>query len=458
MPQARADQSGERAAVSLQGRSLDHFRVGARLGQGATGTVYEARDESLGRDVALKVLRSDMLDRPRHAERFLREARVQARLNHPNIVPIYYIGQRTEQPSGGLYFAMGLIRGESLAARVDRGERIDPEHGRRLMIQVADGLRAASRAGIIHRDVKPSNLILDEDGNVQIVDFGLAKPLTTDEDVAITADGAVVGSPLYMSPEQGRGENVDQRADMYSLGATFYHLLAGRPPFEGLTGLAVAAQHITDDPVPLRRVAPNVPEKLARIVDRLLRKNPRKRFDDYDALIEALRAAAPGRPEYAGFWTRGAAIGIDSLIAGILIALIGWPGLVLHLVYLTLVHAYLGQTLGKYLLRIRVHLRDGSRLGLFRSVARTVTALWAPAIVCALMFYTHGGPALGDAIEELQPQQAERMRDVLTAVIISNIAIATLFFAGLLMAAFVPRKRAIHDLLVGSYVTYNLRR
>jgi uncharacterized RDD family membrane protein YckC len=275
--------------------------------------------------------------------------------------------------------------------------------------------------------------------------------------VDITQEGAVVGSPLYIAPEQARGHDIDQRADMYALGASFHHLVAGRPPFTGTTGLALVAQHLTAPAPGLQDVAPHVPKPLAAIVDRLLEKSPRDRFADYDELLDALHAAAPDRPAYAGFWTRGAAVLIDSGLAGGLIATLGaWEGLVIHGVYVTLAHARFGQTLAKYFLRIRVHRPDGSRLGIGRSALRTVIALWAPVVVGVMILYAQGAPGLEETIERLQPQELEQLQSLLMAIGISNGFLSLLYGAGLAMAAFHPTKRAIHDLVVGSVVTYRL--
>ncbi len=463
----RMEDSGERRPAhayetltgGLEDRRLDHFRVGRKLGQGGMGAVYEAWDASLDRPVAIKMLRDDVTRRADQTERFLREARAQAKLNHPNVVHIYYIGRRPSAADGdgALYFAMERIEGESLEDLVDRDERLDPETARNYMLQVARGLRAAVRAGIIHRDVKPSNLLVDaSDGYVKIADFGLAKPIA--EDVKITQEGAIVGSPLYMSPEQARNEEVDHRSDMYSLGATFFQLLTGRPPFEGSTALAVVAQHLQDAPPRVRELAPTVPEALAVIVERLLSKKPEARFATYDELMEALEKAAPRTTTYAGFWTRAAATTLDGALAGILIALIGWPGLVVHLLHVTIGHGLFGQTLAKHFLNVRVQRRDADRpIGLGRAFTRTIVSLWAPILAGLTILLAQGAPRLIDTIEQMQPQELERAQNLVVAVAISNGFLTLLFGSGLLLAAFHPQKRALHDLVVGSVVTYRLR-
>jgi serine/threonine-protein kinase len=436
---------------------LDHFRLLRKLGQGGMGAVYLGHDESLDRQVAIKVLRDELTRRPGHEERFLREARAQARLNHPNVVHIYYIGHRPARSDGHrqLFFAMELIGGHALDEPLDRGETLDPETARKHMIHVAQGLRAAWKVGIVHRDVKPANLMV-EDGYVKIADFGLAKPVE-EEDTKITQDGAMVGSPLYMAPEQARGKDVDFRADMYSLGATFFHLLAGAPPFSAPTSLGVIAQHLAEKPPALRTKAPHVPDKLAKIVDALLSKDPSDRFESYDALIAALEAAAPAAKSYVGFWTRAAAVLLDSIVAGGLVAVIGWPAIPIHLAYVTLCIGTGGQTLAKYFLNIRITRVDGARLGLPLALARTLLSLWMPFAAGITILLYKGTDKLRTTIEQLQPQELGALQDLVAAIALSHGFLTLLYLAGLALAAFHPQKRALHDLLVGSVATYRLR-
>ncbi len=437
------------AAADLVGRRLDHFEVRRLVGEGGMGAVYEAHDLSLDRRVALKTLRPELSNHPEHAERLLREARAQARLTHPAVTHIYYIGR---QPGGPLFFAMEYVEGEPLEALVERGERLEPEVARRLMIQVAEGLRAAHRAGIVHRDIKPSNLLRSADGRVKIADFGLAKPI--DADASITREGAVVGSPLYMAPEQARGEEVDHRADMYALGATFFHLLSGRPPYEAAHAMGVVARHLAD-PVPsLRERAPHVPPALAAIVERLLAKEPQDRFDDYDQLIEALREAAPGRIRFAGAGPRSAAVVLDLLFAGLVVAVLGAWGAFLHLAHVTLGHAYAERTVGKALLRLRVRRPEGGRLGLGRSLARTVGSLWMPMLAAATVALSQGFPELMEKLEKLDPRYMGELQGMLAAMAISHGVMTLAYLAGLSVVFFHPQKRALHDLVADSVVIY----
>ena len=257
------------------------------------GTVYEAFDLSLHRTVALKVLAEEHSRNGEVVDRFQREARAAGSLTHPNITHIYTIGEER----GFHYFAMELIRGRTLAQLHEQESTIDDDAALDYLMQVARGLRAAKRKKIIHRDLKPSNLILSEHGLVKITDFGLAKIVTNPID--ITATGVIVGTPLYMSPEQGKGEPLDHRSDIYSLGCSFYHLICGDPPFSGETAMSIIVRHITEVPPPLAARAPNANGKLCEVVDRMMHKEPTHRFQDYGELLEALTAVTSASGSHA---------------------------------------------------------------------------------------------------------------------------------------------------------------
>lgn len=440
------------------GAHLDHFEVERLLARGGMGAVYLAHDQSLDRPVAVKVLPAELAHHPELQERFIREARAQARLNSPHVVHIDYIG-RTPAADGepaSLFFAMELVDGGALERVLDQGQVLAAEDARKYMIQVAEGLRDAEQAGIIHRDVKPGNLLIDRHGYIKIADFGVAKPIR-DTDSKITQDGAVVGSPLYMAPEQAKGEPLDQRADMYALGCTFFHLLTGAAPFDGSTPLAVVSKHLTSPPPELSAVLPGAPKALSAVILRLMQKDPADRYASYDALIADLENAAPQAVQYGGFWVRGAAVGIDMLLAGMLIGLLGWLGLVLHLAYVTVAQARYGRTVGKYLLSLKVQRSDGGALGFGRSLARTLAALWLPFLVGLVILLTQGGGRLLDTINKMQPSQMESFKSFLIAIAIGNGLLTLLYLAGLALAAFHPQKRAAHDLVAGSEVVYRLR-
>ncbi|MBK7579177.1 MAG: protein kinase [Myxococcales bacterium] len=445
-------------ATRWVGQRLDHFDVQRPLGSGGMGAVYVGHDRSLDRRVAIKVLPEGLAESGELQERFLREARAQARLNSAHVAHIYYIGRTPANDHGktSLFFAMELVDGGDLEDFIDKREPVDPELARRLMLEVAQGLRDAQRAGIIHRDIKPSNLLLDKKGNLKIADFGVAKPVGG-TDSKITRDGAVVGSPLYMAPEQAKGEDIDHRADMYSVGCTFYHLLSGAPPFNAKTPVAVIAKHLTEAPPRLALAVPIVPKRLAAIVERLMSKEPAGRFDSYDDLIAALEAAAPETVRHAGFWVRGAAVGVDVGLASLVIGLLGLPGLFLHLIYVSVAHATRGQSLGKLLMNLQVRRPDGGRLGLGRSAVRTVASMWMPFFAGLVILLTQGRGGLQLAIRQIQITDMDAFRGLVLAVVLGNALLSLLYGAGLALAAFHPEKRAAHDLIVGSEVVYRLK-
>lgn len=453
-----ASAGGRLAAASrpdegLIGASLDHFVIESRLGQGGMGEVYAARDTSLDRPVAIKVLRGDVTRQAGMIDRFLREARSQAKLSHPNIVSIHYIGRRPA-PDGeeSLYFAMEQVSGGDLDAILRRGETMPPEEARQAMLQVAHGLRAAQRAGVIHRDVKPSNLMLGPEGIIKVADFGLAKPLEGDNQ--ITQEGALVGSPYYIAPEQAVGDDVDHRADMYALGASFHHLLVGKPPFDGPRPMAVVAKHLSEPLVPLAKSAPHVPPPLARVVERLLEKKPEDRYPDYDALIADLERAAPERRAYAPITTRAVAVLGDFLLAGALIGALDWIGLVVYLAIVTAGHGWRGQSPAKYLLGVEVRRDDGARLGYARALLRTLVSLWMPIMTGGIIALTSGVPELLSTIESMRPADLASLQNMLIAMAISQGFLTLLYLAGLAIAVFHPRNKTLHDLAVGSVVTY----
>jgi DNA-binding transcriptional regulator YhcF (GntR family) len=254
------------------------------LGQGGVGTVYLARERLLERLVAIKVLRSELVSADT-TERFIREARTAARLMHAHIVPLYTFGQA----GNTLYFIMGFVDGESLEAMLTRTGRIDPSEARRILVEVADALDYAHRIGVVHRDVKPDNILIDKaTRRVVLTDFGIAK-LQTTQGTALTQTGMIVGTPLYMSPEQAAGDGqVDGRSDLYSLGVIGYRMIAGRLPIEGSSAQDVMRRHVMFDPEPLAVVAPDAPIDLTWAVTRCLDKDATRRWPSAEALRQAL--------------------------------------------------------------------------------------------------------------------------------------------------------------------------
>ena len=263
------------------------------LGQGGMGSVYLAREGLLERLVAIKVIRPEVANDPSARERFLKEARTGARLAHPNIVPLHAFGE----VEGMLYLVMGYIHGEPLSARLRRDGKLPPEDVRRLLCELADGLDYAHRQGIVHRDIKPDNVLLDDDsGRPMITDFGLAKGHTAG--AMLTRTGQIFGTPHYMSPEQWTGDRaIDGRSDLYSLGVMGYAMLAGRLPFDGDTVPALMAQHMTHEPVLVSTLVVGVPDDLSLALARCLAKNPAERWPDGKSLKEALGRATPDDPD-----------------------------------------------------------------------------------------------------------------------------------------------------------------
>ncbi|MFO0901153.1 MAG: serine/threonine-protein kinase [Pirellulales bacterium] len=256
-------------APDLSGREIGDYLLVRRLGQGAMAEVYLAEQQSLRRPVALKLLRADLAADESYVRRFRIEAQAAAALVHATIVQIYEVGCT----AGTHYIAQEYVPGENLRERLRR--KGPPSLGTSLHIlrQVAAALTKAGERGIVHRDIKPDNILLADSGEVKVADFGLAR-VATGPSVELTQTGMTLGTPLYMSPEQVEGRPLDPRSDLYSFGVTSYHLLAGQPPFRGDTALSVAVQHLKNEPEPLELLRPDLPPRLAALVHRLLAKRP----------------------------------------------------------------------------------------------------------------------------------------------------------------------------------------
>jgi eukaryotic-like serine/threonine-protein kinase len=274
------------------------FTLEGEIGRGGMGVVYHARDERLKRKVAVKVLPPELAFREEIRIRFLREAETAARLSHPHIVPIHSVG---EGPEGLVYFVMAYVDGESLGARLKRRGRLPPEEARRVLMETADALGAGHALGIVHRDVKPDNILLEGSrGRTVLTDFGIAKALTSSTGPGtLTATGVAIGTPHYMSPEQAAGDReIDGRSDIYSLGVVGYQMLTGELPFSAPTVPGLLLKQITEQAPYLKDKAPTCPDDLAACVMRSLEKEPEARWPTADALRRALesRSAPPYRP------------------------------------------------------------------------------------------------------------------------------------------------------------------
>ena len=295
------------------------YEVSRLLGKGGMGAVYLATEAALEREVAIKVLPPDRGATQDSRDRFRREARTAARLSHPNIVPLYTFGD----VDGTLYFVMGYVKGESLAARLKRERRLSVEESRRILIEMADALDCAHKLGIVHRDIKPDNVLLEEGtGRAMLMDFGVAKALGAGQ--TMTEIGSVLGTPHYMSPEQAQGKaNIDHRSDLYSLGVIGYAMLAGRLPFEGPTAGDVMAQHITREAPPLKSFAPDIPPDIATALTRCLAKDPTRRWSDARALKAAISEAGNVGPVPAPLvpvWRGVQVLAIGSFVGAFVLA------------------------------------------------------------------------------------------------------------------------------------------
>jgi eukaryotic-like serine/threonine-protein kinase len=262
-----------------------HYELDAEIGRGGMGIVYRARDRRLKRTVAIKVLPPELAFRSEIKTRFLREAETAAQLSHPNIVPIYTV----DESQGLVFFEMAYIKGDNLAKRLhDRGV-LPVDEVRRILRDVADALAYAHERGVVHRDIKPDNILLDaEHGRPMVTDFGIARAVS-DGDSRLTATGMAIGTPAYMSPEQAAGERViDGRSDLYALGIVAYQMLSGEPPFSAGSTPAMLVKHISEMPVPITQRRADVPPDLARAVMLMLEKDPANRFPSAGDLVKAL--------------------------------------------------------------------------------------------------------------------------------------------------------------------------
>lgn len=291
-----AEHAGLRARFAApravrEGARIGRYLLLRRAGRGAQAEVWRARDETLGRDVAVKLPRPELADAPGVVQRLLREARSAARLRHPGIVPVHEAGVW----AGGAFVVSDFVEGETLAAAI--GRRVfEPDEAAAIVLALAEALDYAHAFGVVHRDVKPANVILDASGRPLLADFGLARLAATE--ATLTRPGDVLGTPAYMAPEQVRGDaaEADARTDVYALGVVLYEQLARRLPFEGSSAESVLYAVVHEDPVPLRRAAPGVPRDLGTICLRAMARDPAARYPTARALAEDLRRYLARQP------------------------------------------------------------------------------------------------------------------------------------------------------------------
>ncbi len=283
------------ALAGLRAQLGDRYAFERELGRGGMGAVYLARDRQLDRPVALKVLPAELAASAELRERFLRETRTAASFSHPNIVPVHAVEERAEL----LAFAMGFIEGESLAGRVRRGGPLTIRETVRLLQDAAYALAYAHGRGVVHRDIKPDNILIERaTGRALVTDFGIAREIApAAARPGLTRVGEVVGTPEFMSPEQASGDTVDGRSDLYSLGLTAYFALTGRPVFTGTSTQQLLVKQLTEPAPPIATLRPDIPAALAAAIDQLVRKEAGERFATAEALVEALETAQLAGPE-----------------------------------------------------------------------------------------------------------------------------------------------------------------
>ena len=307
-------------------RYFGDYEIRGELGSGAMGVVYKARQISLNRTVALKMIRAGALAGEEELRRFQNEAEAVARLDHPHIVPIYEVGEH----DGKRYFSMKLIGGPCLS-RTLSSYTANPQNAAKLMVTIAEAVHHAHQRGILHRDLKPSNILLDEQGQPHVSDFGLAKQV--EGDGSLTESGAVLGTPAYMAPEQAAGSKrlVTTLSDVYGLGAVLYALLTGKPPFGGDSVMETLDQVRQQPPVPPSRLNPKVPRDLEIICLKCLEKDPQRRYPSAQALAAELRRFLGGEPiqarpvsafEKGWRWCRRRPV-IAGLTAALVVAVLG---------------------------------------------------------------------------------------------------------------------------------------
>lgn len=273
-------------------QQIPGYQILSKLGAGAMAAVFKARQISLDRIVAIKVLPKRMSENKEFVDRFYKEGKAAAKLNHPNIVGAVDVGEA----NGFHYFVMEYVEGQTVYDKLERGERYDEKEALKLVIQTCQALAHAHKAGFIHRDVKPKNIMITKNGDAKLADMGLARE-TSDLEAAEREMGKAYGTPYYISPEQIRGElDVDQRADIYSLGATFYHMVTGRVPFDAATPSAVMHKHLKEELVPPDHLNPNLSAGVGEIIEVAMNKNRKKRYETAEEMLVDLERVAAGEP------------------------------------------------------------------------------------------------------------------------------------------------------------------
>jgi len=267
----------------LTGKNLSNYKILSKLGKGGMATVYKAHELSLNRVVALKVLSPRLSEDTEFIKRFQREAQAAAKLNHPNIVQIYAIGEE----KGIHYFAMEYIKGKTLAQIKNEEGILTAARAIPIIRQVAEALGEAHKVGLVHRDIKPSNIMIDASGRAKVTDFGIA--FVAEAKTKLTREGSIIGTPEYLSPEQCEGKSLDGRSDIYSLGVTLYEMLSGKTPYEADTPVSMLMKIVQGNFLPLNQVNPNVPLPAQKMIEKMMQTDTQKRYANVDELLESLQ-------------------------------------------------------------------------------------------------------------------------------------------------------------------------
>ena len=386
------------------GTFLHHFRVDRRLAQGGMGAVYLGFDTSLNRPVALKTLRPELARDPSFLARFQREAQSQANLVHPHVVQVYFVGEER----GVWFMAMQLVDGGSLQDMVDRNGPLPWTEVATHFVGLAEALAEAAKLGIVHRDLKPANVLLDRYGIAHVADFGLATGAHAPSDndtlvrspmagaAGLSVAGSVMGTLPYMPPEQLKGQPLDQRADVYGLGATVYHLLVGSPPVKARTPIE-ALQIVEAGIVPVRQARDDVPRALASIVDRCLQPDPAGRFQSHQELARAVRRAAP-QPRVAPAPVVRLLAGVLDVLPALAVLRFGfekapWAAPLWFAAWLALGLAFLGASPGQWLMRLRVRTDADGDVPQVRAATRALLqwGWFAPLSFALSLLYASAG-------------------------------------------------------------------
>jgi eukaryotic-like serine/threonine-protein kinase len=296
-----------RPSSSMIGTTLSgRYRLEAKLGSGGMSTVYLARDETLDRPVAVKVMHREMSEQEDQLQRFRQEARAVAKLTHPNVVSVIDAGEDGGHP----YIVFEYVKGETLKQRIGRVGALDPQEAIAYAIEVARGLSVAHARNMVHRDIKPQNVLIDDEGRAKLTDFGISRQLEQD---GVTATGRVLGTTDYVAPEQAMGKEVDPRSDIYSLGVVLYEMLIGQVPFHADSQVGVAMKHVNEELPDVQRRRPEVSAAVALVVERATAKNPAERYQTVAEMIDDLETALEVEAARAGSTTGEATSVLDAV-------------------------------------------------------------------------------------------------------------------------------------------------